>query len=254
VKIYLLSIDKHRFFFYSDVSEAPDDEVDGPGSAGPGQSRLRRWLHDRLHRFQSAWQHAESGVLLWSRRAWDWLHSWARPDEAMLVRLWRARGIDLHHPASRTGEEVGALWAEYLAHRWWRHLLYLSANAVVAPFTVLFAILPGPNVIGYWFAYRAIHHLLIVWGIRRVRRKKIRIEMHPMTSLDRPIEVDEVGRAKHVALDGAAAQLDEHVAWSESESPVTAGVPGEGRPPSAAKQSPTASDSNGLETSDHAAS
>jgi hypothetical protein len=251
VKIYLLSIDKQRCFFYSDVSEAADDEVEAADSSSPAQSGLHGWLLDQLHRFQSACQHAESGVLLWTRRAWNWLHSWSRPDEAMLVRLWRARHIELRHPTSRAGDEVRALWDSYLNHRWWRHLLYLSVNSVVAPFTVLFAILPGPNVIGYWFAYRAIHHLLIVWGIRRVRRGRIRIELHPLTSLDRPIERDPEGKAMHVALDGAAAQLDEHVAWSESES--SGGIHGEDRPSVAAAPGPSTSESNGPETGDHAA-
>ena len=94
----------------------------------------------------------------------------------------------------------------------------MSLNTLIAPFTVLFAILPGPNVIGYWFAYRAIHHTLIVWGLRRVRTARIPIELHPVASLDRPIEHDDAGKAKHAALDGEAALLDEHVTWTESES------------------------------------
>jgi hypothetical protein len=97
----------------------------------------------------------------------------------------------------------------------------MSANAIVAPPGLLILwLLPGPNVIGYWFAYRAIHHALIVWGIRRLRRGGVPIELHPLTSLDRPIERDEEGKAKHAALDGEAPGLDEHVAWTESEPPV----------------------------------
>jgi hypothetical protein len=217
VKIYLLSIDKHRFFFYSDVSESSDDEDEGTDSSGPARPGLRGWLLDRFHRFQTAWQESQSGVARGTKRAWDWLHSWAHPDEVMLARLRRARRIELHHPASRPADEVRALWSGYLNHRWWRHLFWLSGNAVIAPFTVLFAILPGPNVIGYWFAYRAIHHLLIVWGIRRIRGGTIPLKLRAVTSLDRPIELDEGGKAKHVAIEGAAVALDEHVAWSESE-------------------------------------
>ena len=144
----------------------------------------------------------------------------------MLVRLRSARRIDLNHPASRPADEVRTLWGAYLTHRWWRHLLWMTLNGLIAPFTVVFAVLPGPNVIGYWFAYRAIHHTLIVWGLRRVRNGRIPVDLHALASLDRPIEVDEAGKSKHDALDGQAELLDEHVAWSESE----ALSPGSGQP------------------------
>jgi hypothetical protein len=219
VKIYLLSIDNRRFFFYADESESSRDQGDDAEASGPPPSGLSGWLHDRFQKLKSAWEHSEAGAAVWTRQAWNWLHSWAHPDESMLARLRSARRIELHYPASRPGNEVRALWTDYLTHRWWRHLLWLSANGVVAPFALATLwVLPGPNLIGYWFAYRAIHHALIVWGIRRVRRERIRIELYPLKSLDRPIEVDEGGKATHVALDGAAAHLDEHVAWSESES------------------------------------
>src|SRR5262249_40718301 len=154
----------------ADESEAEREEGDGSGAASPVSSGLWDWLQDRYERLKSAWEHSEARIAVWTRRTWVWLHSWAHPDESMLVRLRSARRIELHHPASRTDAEVRALWRDYLNHRWWRHLLWLSLNSIIAPFTLLLVPLPGPNVIGYWFAYRAIHHALIVWGIRGVRR------------------------------------------------------------------------------------
>ena len=239
VKIYLLSIDNRRCFFYADESEPEREEGDGPGTAGPAAPGLWGRLHEQSERLKSAWEHSEARVAVWTRRAWAWMHSWAHPDESMLARLRSARRIELHHPASRTEAEVRSLWREYLNHRWWRHTLWMSLNSIIAPFTVVLGLLPGPNVIFYWIAYRAIHHGLIVWGIRRVWREGIAIELYPVTALDRPIELDAEGRAKHDALEGAAAQLDEHVAWSESEpavvipSPGHATADGPGQPPHA---------------------
>jgi hypothetical protein len=253
VKIYLLSIDSKRFFFYSDVSEAADDETDGTGLSGPSQSGLRGWLLRQFQRFQAGWQQAESGVGYWTRRAWEWLHSWARPDESMLVRLWRARRIDLHHPAGRTGEEVRVLWTRYLSHRWWHHLVFLGANGVVAPLSVLLAILPGPNVIGYWFAYRAIYHLLIVRGIGRVRKARIPIELHPAPLLDKPIGWSQDGKATHVAIDGEAALLDEHVAWTEADSWSSGGARAGAVSPLAAAQKSPEPGLNGPDRGDHEA-
>jgi Mitochondrial K+-H+ exchange-related len=219
VKIYLLLIDRERCFFYSDDSEVRDEPAAGVDAAGRKRSGIQGWLHRQLVKFKSAWQQAESGFTSWLRRVWEWLHSWSHPDEWMLARLRSAHKIELHHPVSRSSDEVRAIWQDYLAQQGRRHLVWLSVNTVIAPFSVLLWILPGPNVIGYWFAYRAIHHLLVVWGIRRVRQRTIRIELHPVSALDVPVERDEAGKARHSALDGAAELLDEHVAWMETSQP-----------------------------------
>jgi len=215
VNIYLLRIDQERFFFYSDESESSHDEDEGDDSSLPARPGLRGWILGRYSRFKSAWQHADSGALLWMRRAWDWLHSLTRPDETMLARLRSARRIDLHHPAAQAGGEVSATWRGYLTQQWRRHLLWMSINGAIAPFAFLLFILPGPNLIGYWFAYRAIHHLLVVWGIGRVRSDKISTELHPVAGLDLPIERDDQGKPSHAALTGAAARFAECLAWHD---------------------------------------
>jgi len=223
VKIYLLSIDRRRCFFYANESEPPDHEQEGDAASGARGAGWRGRLRDRWHRLRSVWEHSEAPAVRWTRRAWDWMHSWVHPDEVMLSRLRSAHRIELYHPASRGAEEVRELWDAYLRHRWWRHLLWMSTNALAAPPALaLLWPLPGPNVIGYWFAYRAIHHALIFRGIRRVRSGRVEVVLHPVADLDRPIERDEAGRATHAAIDGEAARLDEHVAWTESEMPVAA--------------------------------
>jgi len=215
VKIYLLLIDHASFFFYSDESEASreKDEAVGDNSQASSRSGIRNWVIARYDRFKSAWQNADSGALLWMRRSWDWLHSWAHPDEAMLARLWSARGVDLHHPAARHGDFVLAVWKSYLRQQWRRHLVWFFINGLIAPFAFWLFILPGPNLIGYWFAYRTIHHLVVVWGINRVQRGKIPTVLHPIAALDLPIERKDDGRMSHDALTGAGTRLLEHVAW-----------------------------------------
>jgi hypothetical protein len=231
LKIYLLLIDHSLFFFYSDESEASQDPNYGDDSSSP-PSGVRGWFHVRYQRFRSAWQHADSGALLWMRIAWDWLHSWVHPDEAMLARLWSARKIELLHPAARNGDEVRTIWTDYLQTQSWRHLFWLSCNGIIAPVAIITLwILPGPNLIGYWFAYRAIHHSLVVWGIRRVQRKHVPTELCPVAALDLPIEQVRDGKMSHVALTGTAAGLEEHVTWHDP----SRGKPGRSTQPVAPK-------------------
>jgi Mitochondrial K+-H+ exchange-related len=216
LNIYLLSIDHARFFFFSDESEASHDLDDAADASKPPPTGVYGWIRARSTRFKSAWKHADSGALLWMRRSWDWLHTWEHPDEAMLARLWSDRRIDLHHPSARSADDVRAIWADYLKRQGGRHLVWLIINGLIAPIAALFAILPGPNLIGYWFAYRAIHHSLVVWGIRRVQRNRIATELHPIAALDLPIERDRDGKTVHAALGGAAAGLAGHVTWHSS--------------------------------------
>jgi hypothetical protein len=216
LKIYLLLIDHLQFFFYSDESEAAEDPDDVDESSTP-PSGVHGWLVARYKKFRSAWLHANSGTLLWMRRSWDWLHSWAHPDEAMLARLWSARRVDLHHPASRPADQVISIWNVYLSQQWRRHLFWLTCNGIIAPVAIVTLwILPGPNLIGYWFAYRAIHHLLVVWGIRKVQRNQVATELHSIAALDLPIERTDDGKFSHLALTGRAAGLEEHMAWHNS--------------------------------------
>ena len=131
-------------------------------------------------------------------------------------------------------------------------MFWLIVNGVIAPFSVLFAILPGPNLIGYWFAYRAIHHMLVVWGIRRVRRNKIPTELHPIAALDLPIERDGDGKMGHAALTGAATRLAEHVTWHDSSRGARADKHSLRETTTLASQTPPISRLRSPEMGDHA--
>ena len=220
MKVYLLLINDEQFFFYSDESEVDESQVEAQARGG-----WRGRLEDRWHRFQRAWHESDAGVARWARRSWDWLHSLVHPDEGMLVRLRSTRRIDLHHPASRSRDAVAKVWLDYLGRKWRRHMIYLCGNAAIAPLALaLLWPLPGPNLIGYWFAYRAIHHWLIVRGIGGVRKGRIPTEYHPETSLDLPISRDHEGKASHAAINSEGHRLDEYVSRNSSSNGTRAGT------------------------------
>ena len=118
---------------------------------------------------------------------------------------------------------VHAIWTDYLNKQWWRHLAWLIVNGTIAPFTLLLFPLPGPNLIGYWFAYRAVHHTLVVWGIRRVLRKSTPTELHPVVALDLPIERDGDCNVGHSALSGSK-RLASPIAWGKLAQPIARSI------------------------------
>ena len=100
------------------------------------------------------------------------------------------------------------------------------------PVVAILAILPGPNLIGYWFTYRAIHHCLIVLGIRRARRGKVPTNLIASKSLDHPVQDDENGRASHPIFEQPHHhdRLHEYYRWASdrktplSSSPISPGA------------------------------
>jgi hypothetical protein len=249
VQIYLLLLDKDRSFFFADGSHAPGDHpLDGesPAAAATG---LRGWLYDWLHRFRDAWDHPESRTMRFMHSAWDWLHSWEPPDEAMLARLWQTRAIRLNYPSGHSDGSVRELWRIYLGRQWWRHGVWMTINAAIAPPALLTLwILPGPNLIGYWFAYRAIHHALVIWGIHRVRSGQVPIEWRPIPALDLPVDVSGDGPVSHPAILGTPALLEEHVDWHHKARRKRAGRPVAAPPEPAGPGAPAGTS----ETHDHA--
>jgi hypothetical protein len=120
------------------------------------------------------------------KRAWDWLERRMHPDEPLLAALRSAPTIEVHHASSLASTDARTLWSCYLRGRMRRHLLWLVFDGALAPLTVLLAPLPGPNLIGYWFAYRALRQLLMLLGIRRASSGRVETMFHPVEDLDGP--------------------------------------------------------------------
>jgi len=217
VNVYLLLIDDERFFFYS--AEDEEDEADKlvvpAGSDETWRARLTARLSKRLERLKGSWQHAETGLLGKVRHCWDWLHTFIHPQESLLVRLYWVKRIDLYFPKSKSAD-VRAIWQGYLRGRFWHHLIWLGVNALIVPFVAVLAILPGPNVIGFWFTYRAIHHALIALGIRRARREQVTTVFIPSEALDQSVNRDAEGNATHPIFRGARNhhRLHDYYEWA----------------------------------------
>ncbi|MHC5542661.1 hypothetical protein ACYOEI_30920 [Singulisphaera rosea] len=204
MKVYLLLTDDGRRLFYAETpEESPDEE--------PTHHRgLRGWVERKARHLRSAWHHSESGVTARLRHVWSWLQERTYADESLLVRLRSAPTVEIHHPAGLSRDEVRELWKNYLASRKRRHLPWLCVNAFIAPLTVVLAPLPGPNLVGYWFGYRAIRHLLAFLGLRHAQRGVgVGLTFHPARVLDQPIVEGSADRDVVVAMEADPEVLDD---------------------------------------------
>lgn len=180
MKVYLLPVGDDECLFYSEGPELAGEA----GVVAPERGGVRGWAEQKYKSLQVVLTESEGGVGLRMRRAWEWLQKRTAPDEPLLRSLRGAGMIELVHPSSLAGEEAREQWECYLSSRSRRHTFWLIVNSIVSPVTVLLAPVPGPNVIGYWFVYRAVCHLLAKLGIARARRGEVPLELSASDVLD----------------------------------------------------------------------
>jgi hypothetical protein len=213
VNVYYLSTQDGQRFFYYDSSEI---EAEQPGAAVPKSNGLWAWAERRWETIQKAMDDPDGGVTRWVGRAWNWLHSFSHPDETMLAQFASTNEVVLHYPASLPIKSVQKAWRRYLKKRSRSHKFWTAVNVVAIPFGALFMILPGPNVIGFWFVYRAVYHYLAVRGVGRVRRGAVATRWQADEALDKPVSRDDVGVPSHEALSDGA-KLGDYLHWSDPE-------------------------------------
>jgi len=202
MNFYLLRLDDERCIFYSEAPETGDvAENCEPRSNDSGG--VRAYLERKYHSVRSVLTESESGVGLRMRRLWEWLHERTSPDESALRRLRHASQITVSYPSSVEEEAARALWMNYLASRGRRHLWWLSINALVAPVILLLLMpIPGPNVIGYWFVYRAVCHAFAWMGVRHAKTEECPTRFLSNTALDSIVGIDEEQRTRLASILG----------------------------------------------------
>ncbi|MCS6911971.1 MAG: hypothetical protein RMK29_01280 [Myxococcales bacterium] len=140
--------------------------------------RLRHWLAARK---DGPLPH--DGVLIgWMVRLVAWLARNQDPAEPLLRRLAAA---DLEEVCCPVGQQRRAwrLLKVFLCRKRALHRRGLLLNLLLLPLSALLTVVPGPNVVFFWNAYRLVGHALALRGIRRTlrRMKKQQVRLLPPT-------------------------------------------------------------------------
>lgn len=133
------------------------------------------------------------------KRIQDWLDRRAQPDEAMLQALRHAPAVLVEHPDDWDEPKARDRWVGYLRDRQIYHLRRLFACLLFSPTVVLLAPLPGPNVIGYWFVWRAFRHGMILRGLRAASSGAVPTTFAAQPSLTSPIDPATFDRLTRLA-------------------------------------------------------
>lgn len=179
---------RHRFL----SGGAGDDR---PPGTRPVRGRFERWTRNG----QATLLRSGRQLGPTARRVRDWLERQVEPDEPLLFGLRRADRLVVEYPNGLEAEEVVAAWRSYLRRRRYRHLVRFGLNLLASPLTLLLAPIPGPNVIGYWFVYRAGAHALILVGLQRALSGSLPTEFVPLPTPVRQITAEDWDRLAYAA-------------------------------------------------------
>ena len=168
--VYLVPIGSGQFELYTE----PADEAE-PESAHEGGGLWRRTIQALHERWRQAVHAAHldrtadagNGRLA---RARDWLVRRIAESIAEQRTLWSLRSVtsaSFVYPADLTESSATTIRQRLLTEAGRHHGWWLVMNLVGVAVTAILVLLPGPNLIGYYFAFRVVGHFLSWRGARQ---------------------------------------------------------------------------------------
>jgi Mitochondrial K+-H+ exchange-related len=209
LSVYLLPVGSERFELYS---EPPDDR--SPSSA-PQEGFFRRYAHQLTERWHESVHAARRRDPAAGRLArWrDWAVGRIAEMIAEQRTLWSIRNeheATLVYPSDMSESTAVAQRDAMLAHARRHHGMWTILDGLLfVGIGLVFFLVPGPNVIAYYFGFRFLGHYLSWLGARQ-GLDRIRWQTRPepaLAELGRLVDISRDARAPRVAAIAQALRL-----------------------------------------------
>ncbi|HXT70642.1 MAG TPA: hypothetical protein VN700_12850 [Vicinamibacterales bacterium] len=173
MQVYLVPVGAKRHHLYVEID---DDEETGTAATEPP----RGWIGRQMSRFRAMLAEAEAerrrterGETVKSSGLWKWILRKIAETIAEQRLLWHLRGetaVDLRYPPDLGADGALKEVREEFARDSAKHLRWLVIDGLLVAITgPLFFFVPGPNVISWYFTFRAVAHFLSWRGARKGR-------------------------------------------------------------------------------------
>lgn len=133
---YLLPRKRGRYMLFSTEFQEPGGAPVEAGQAPGGQKTL--------------WRRLKSGYSVLTEKR--------RRSEAILTNAAKSARITLHYPEHLSAGEANGIFDDLLAAQIKKHKRWLIVNGALLPLSVLFSIVPGPNLLLAYLAWRTLAH------------------------------------------------------------------------------------------------
>lgn len=173
--VFLIPLGGDRYELYC---EAPDEEPESDAEPKSGLiARLKHQFSTVLAHAEAARnrrasrpheEHDESTGIIGRLKARSL--AWIADRIAEQRLLWHLRhqtAATLHHPSDMGDAECLKIARTSLQRDGERHRNWLAIDSVLMVLSAALILVPGPNVIGYYFAFRVVGHYLSLRGARQ---------------------------------------------------------------------------------------
>jgi hypothetical protein len=218
--VYLVPVGDDRYELYCEV---PDDPSDGAEEAPPG------YLRGLVHRFKRTIADAErerrhgspAGESAgWTARMRARSMRWVAESIAEQRLLWHLRSqatANLFFPDDIDAGHAEAILRRHLGRDFEKHRFWLAIDSVGFILSGLLMLIPGPNLLAYYFAFRLVGHYL---SLRGAKRGLNGVTWHPQPSaplseLRRLLTMEPAARESRVAAVAETLRLEHFVKFFE---------------------------------------
>ncbi len=186
MQVFLIPIGESAYEPYFE----PDDSAQAPDDVGSGWfGRLRRKLATMLreaeaerHRRHDQTPQEDTGVLArLQRTSMRWIVERAA-EQRLLWHLRNATVVTLLAPSDLAAADALATLRSGLKRDSDRHRMWFLVNLVGLVLSAATILVPGPNVLGYYFTFTTVGHLL-AWRGAQQGLKRVEWRVEPNTHL-----------------------------------------------------------------------
>ena len=171
MNVFLVPVAPERYELYC---EEPDEQAPVDGEQPPPSGLIRRMLHkfrlmlaEAEHERRSADPAARRSL---ATRTKARVMRWVAESIAEQRLLWQLRSraaATLIHPDDLSDHQAQQLLRRSLQRDWERHRFWLIIDMIGGAGSAVLILLPGPNLLGYYFLFRVVGHYLSLRGARQ---------------------------------------------------------------------------------------
>ena len=180
MEVYLVPVGGDAYELYCETPDEPEDEIEPVKPEGRWWWLNVRYLFRRLkYRFHVTLAEAERerrrGAAVatdgswWQRlrrRSIRWVAE-SIAEQRLLWNMRREQAAEFFYPDDLTEEDAVGILRRQLKRDFEKHRFWLAIDSLLLVGAGLLFWLPGPNFLGYFFAFRVVGHYFSVRGARR---------------------------------------------------------------------------------------
>jgi len=219
--VYLVPVGAERYELYCETQDEPEADV---GAHAP-KGYVRRLVDRFRAMIAEAERERRHGAPAETSRGWlgrarARMMRWVAESIAEQRLLWHLRKQTeacLHHPDDIQESHAASLLRRHLASDFEKHRFWLAIDAIGFVASGLLMLVPGPNVLAYYFAFRIVGHYLSLRGAKQgLKGATWRYEPSaPLTELRRVLAMDPGQRESRVHAVAASLRLEHFVSFFE---------------------------------------